>query len=338
MQHSTIQGASKSDFQFSVIIVNYNGGSLVRHCVDSVFKYSRNFELIFVDNQSTDNSDLDVARRFPAVLTLKNKDNLGFARANNIGIRRAKGQWIVLLNPDTVVTPGWLDALTKCAQSSPEIGIATPKLLRPDRRTLDSTGHLFNFRTGFSVDRGSDEPDEGQYDSVQEVPSCCFACALIKRQLIEDIGLLDEKMVLYFEDIDYCLRARIAGWKVLYCPSSVVYHARGGLTCKRSSTLAKNTIAYRLRIMLKCYSLTNVLRYGTERILRDILAMVAGIKNNDLRYFLSYLRSPMWNLLNLPIQERHMAQSRRRTLDKEIATLSDRVPQFSRRPRVSSYS
>lgn len=325
-------------FTCSIIIVNYNGGSLIRACVESVFKHTHDFELILVDNHSTDNSDLEVAKKFPEVLVLKNSDNVGFAKANNMGIRRAKGQWVVLLNPDTVVVRGWLDALAKCAQSSPEIGIATPKLVRPDGRTLDSTGHLFNFRTGYSVDRGSEEPDEGQYDMVREVPSCCFACALIKKQVIEDIGLLDERMVLYFEDVDYCLRARVAGWKVLYCPSSVVYHARGGLTSIRSSILQKNAVAYRLRIMLKCYSPTNVLRFGTERILRDIVAMAAGIKNNDLRYFLTYLRSPIWNLLNPPITERLMVQSKRRTSDHEIARLSDRVLRSSRVSRMISDS
>ncbi len=232
----------KRTLTYSIVIVNHNGGSLIPACIESVFKHTHDFELILVDNHSKDNSDLEVANKFPEVLVLKNSDNVGFAKANNMGIRRAKGQWVVLLNPDTVVTPGWLDALARCAQSSPEIGIATPKLLRPDKRTLDSTGHLFNFRTGYSIDRGSDEPDEGQYDSVEEVPSCCFACALVKRQLIEDIGLLDERMVLYFEDVDYCLRARVAGWKVLYCPSSIVYHARGGLTSKPPAYLRRTPL------------------------------------------------------------------------------------------------
>jgi GT2 family glycosyltransferase len=290
--------------------------------VESVFRSTHDFELIVVDNGSSDGSDTLIAQRFPKVNIVKNRENLGFAKASNIGIRIAVAPWIVLLNPDTRVTTDWLDNLVKSADSADRVGIVTPKLLRPDGRTIDSTGLLFDFKTGCSRDRGSGETDMGQYDNQEQVPSCCFACAAIKREVLEGIGLLDEKMILYFEDLDYCLRARVAGWNVLYSPKSVVFHERGGVTPRSANRPQKWAVAYRLRIMLKCYGIRNAIKYGILRMIHDFISSLAGIKNKDREYFLGYLRSPIWNLLNLPILEREIVQSTRKVSDEDLFDLN----------------
>ena len=286
--------------------------------MESVFRSTRNFELIVVDNGSSDGSDTLIAQRFPKVNIVKNRENLGFAKASNIGIRIAVAPWIVLLNPDTRVTTDWLDNLVKSADSADSVGIVTPKLLRLDGRTIDSTGLLFDFKTGRSRDRGSGETDMGQYDNQEQVPSCCFACAAIKREVLEGVGLLDEKMVLYFEDLDYCLRARVAGWNVLYTPKSVVLHERGGVTPRSANRPQKWAVAYRLRIMIKCYGTRNAIKYGILRMIRDFISSLAGIKNKDREYFLGYFRSPIWNLLSLPILEREIVQSTRKVSDEDL--------------------
>jgi GT2 family glycosyltransferase len=297
--------------------------------VESLFRFTRNFELIVIDNASKDGSASLIAQRFPKVNVVKNRANLGFAKASNIGIRMAAGRWVVLLNPDTEVTGGWLDNLMKSADSSKRIGIVTPKLLRPDGRTIDSTGLLFDFKTGRSKDRGSGEADIGQYDNQEQVPSCCFACTAIKREVFEGTGLLDEKMVLYFEDLDYCLRARVAGWNVLYTPKSVVLHERGGVTPRSATRAQKWAVAYRLRVMIKCYGTRNAIKYGMLRMIRDFVSSLAGVKNNDLEYFLGYLRSPIWNLLNLPVLERELVQSTRKVSDEELFGLKVSTPRLS---------
>ncbi len=313
------------NISYTIIIVNHNGGILLRNCLESVFQHSDDFELILVDNDSTDGSDSEAAQLFPKTITVKNHRNVGFAKANNLGILRARGRWIVLLNPDTTVTPRWLHHLSQCIESSPRTGIATPKLLRPDEVTIDEAGLTYNFATGHTCGRGTGEIDKGQYDVEQDVISCSFACVVVKKAVFEDIGLLDEKMVLYFEDVDYCLRAWVAGWKVLYCPRSVVYHARGGLTPTRYGYMGKHAIAYRLRIMLKCYSRGNLLRFVPRRILRDVMAMAAGMKNHDAQYFLGYLRSPIWNILNPPVGERRLVQAKRRASDDAIIKIARHV-------------
>ena len=309
---------------YSIIVINCNGGSLLVDCLTSVFRHTVNFELILVDNASFDGSFETAVRLFPRITSIKNRSNLGFARANNIGIRASRGEWIVLLNPDTRVTSGWLEALAGCTRVGKNVGIVTPKLLRKDEKTIDSTGQSFDFRTALTRDRGAGEPDHGQYEEVQEVPSCSFACALIARRLFDDVGFLDERMVIYYEDVDLCLRGRIAGWRVLYCPRSVIYHSRGGLTPVGFIRVQRQAVAYRLRIILKCYGLRNVILLGAARFIRDVVSTVAGIKNNDTAYSYGYIRSPFWNIFHLPIRERILAQSRRRVSDEEIANLSVR--------------
>src|SRR5690242_4172602 len=152
------------NLESSIVIVNFNGGSKLERCVESIFRSTRDFELIVVDNGSKDGSESLIAERFPTVKVLRNRENLGFAKASNIGIRRAIARWIILLNPDTRVTSNWLDDLLEPTDSPKGIGIVTPKLLRPDGQTIDSTGLLFDFKTGRSRDRGSGEVDIGQYD------------------------------------------------------------------------------------------------------------------------------------------------------------------------------
>lgn len=303
---------------YSIIIVNFNGGQKLYECVESVFQFTSNFELILVDNGSSDNSTSLVSTGFPRTGIVKLQKNVGFARANNVGISRSKGEWIVLLNPDTKVTKQWLEGLIDCAVKAEKIGIITPKLIRMDGLTIDSAGHDFDFRTGYTRDRGAGEEDRGQYDATEEVPSCCFACAALRREAVTQVGRLDDRMFLYFEDVDYCIRCRIAGWKVMYCPASIVFHARGGMTPRSSRRIQSSAVAYRLRIILKCYSKWNALRYGLGRMIRDLKASVAGVKNNDFEYFLGYIRSPIWNLTHLPIRERELVQSEREVTDQTL--------------------
>ena len=303
--------------KYSIIVVNYNGGNILLRCLASVFSHTNNFELILVDNNSIDRSPMEAIRLFPQISVLKNERNIGFSGANNVGIRKARGRWIVLLNPDTEVTGEWLEDLVRCGASQ-EMGIVGPKLVRLDRQTIDSAGLIFNFKTGLSYDRGSNEIDIGQFDKVEVVPCLSFACVAIRRELIQAIGLLDEKMRLYFDDTDYCVRARIAGWKVLYCPNSVVLHARGGVTPKSFTRVQRQAVAYRLRIMLKCCNLRNAMKYGLSRIAHDMISMAAGLKNNDFEYSLGYLRSPLWNLLNIPFAERRRVQATRKVPDDAL--------------------
>lgn len=289
----------------SIIVVNHNGGRLLADCIQAVRKCTQQYELVLIDNHSTDGS-LDLVEKKADLRIMRVSRNVGFATANNIGIRSTTAPYVVLLNPDTVVTSRWLDKLTEIAERSNTIGVVAPKLLRwSNPSTLDSTGHIFQYETGAVTDRGFGEVDRGQYDNSTELSSCSFACALIKRGVFESIGLLDEAMFLYFEDVDFGLRARNAGWRIVYCPHSVVYHLHWGSTpANQRKHAEEQSLPYGLRVMLKNYENLCMIRYGGQRILLDLLRIVAGCKNFDLHYAKRYARDILWNVVHFPLKER----------------------------------
>jgi len=249
----------------SILIVNYKVSGLVEKCLDSIREYTSDYEVLVHDN-SPPNA------------------NLGFARANNLLIRKARGEYIVLLNPDTWVTEGWLERLIETAESDPAIGIVQPKLLRPNG-LLDSTGHQYSFVYGFYLpgDRGSERIDQGQYDSSTELQTCTFAAALIKRKVLEKICRLEEKMCLYCEGVEYCLRAGRRGWRVVYCPRSVVYHIRHG----SASTVVKISPwqIYFAYIQFKYFGLMPTLAF----IFITITHMPVGVRGKDASYIVKKL-------------------------------------------------
>jgi GT2 family glycosyltransferase len=287
---------------------------------------------LIVDNASVDGSPEELNRRYPNARIIRNGTNLGFATANNIGIRESKGEYIVLINPDVILTNDWLERLSDCVEKDRVIGIASPKLLRYDGR-IDSTGHVFSFSRLEVKNRGEEEQDYGQYDEYTDLLSCDFACCLIRRETLTQIGPLDERIFLDHEDIDYCLRTRIAGWRIVYCPSSIVYHHRGGVTPgarKRGRQLQARR--YLLRIALKGYGRRNIVRviiYKQRDLLSFSLDLAVALKKHDVAavkksldeigaLFIAFF----WNAIHLPIRERILVQRSRRVDDKELELIS----------------
>jgi GT2 family glycosyltransferase len=300
----------------SIVIVNRNGGEVLAPCIESVRENTRDYEILLVDNGSTDNS-LRSVKQGPDLRLIRLRSNLGFAGANNVAIKASRSRYVVLLNPDTIVTPSWLDKLVNEAERSPIIGVVTPKLLRPGSpRILDSTGHIFQYQTGAARDRGIGEYDSGQYDKKTELLSCSFACGLIKREVFEDIGILDSHLFTLYEDVDFGIRARLAGWRVVYRPDSIVYHARGtGTKEVVKDRINSSSTAYGLHIMLKVYQPRLALRFGGRRFLMYPFCIAAGIRNRDRAYVKGNLRSAVWTLAHIPLRERIFCQRRRRISD-----------------------
>jgi GT2 family glycosyltransferase len=212
--------------QVSVIIVNRNGSELLDDCLGSLTQQTyRDFELIFVDNGSTDDSLDKVRRLMPAARIVASAVNLGFAAGNNAGIRQASGKYIVLLNNDTRAEPQFLEELLAVADRDPGTGMVAPKILnffQPDQ--IDSVGGLLLCPDGIGQGRGRGECDVGQFDDLDEIliPSGC--AALYRRDMLDEIGLFDERFFLYCEDSDLGLRSRWAGWRARSAPRAVVYH------------------------------------------------------------------------------------------------------------------
>ena len=256
----------------SVIILNFNTRDHLRTCLQSVRDEGSALEaeIIVVDNASTDGSAAMVAAEFPWVQLIRAPRNGGYAYGNNLALREARGSSLMLLNPDTRVPPGGFAMLLERLHADRRVGIVGPKLLRPDgsmhlasRRSFPTPPVAFYRFSGLSriFPRSS---RFGRYnltfldpDVPVEVDSVCGACMLLRREVIDQIGLLDERFFMYGEDLDWCLRARQAGWIVRYEPATVYLHQHGAASSKR----AVRTTFYFFRAMDLFYQKHYVERY-----------------------------------------------------------------------------
>ena len=209
----------------SIIILNYNAGNLLLNCVDSVFKSTYpNFEVLVVDNISTDNSHIVCKEKFEKIHLIKNKENLGYCEGNNVGIRNADGEFIVILNPDTIVEPDWLNHLMSAYSKFGE-GLYQPKFFSLNEKlVLQSTGnmlHIFGF--GFARDKG--KADDEKIKSIEKINYASGTCLFTSKIVLDKVGLLDPFLFLYHDDLDLGWRAAQIGINSFYVPQSIVYHA-----------------------------------------------------------------------------------------------------------------
>ena len=209
----------------SIIILNYNAGNLLLNCVDSVFKSTYpNFEVLVVDNISTDNSHVVCKKKFEKIHLIENKENLGYCEGNNVGIRNADGEFIVILNPDTIVEPNWLNHLMSAYNEFGE-GLYQPKFFSlNEKHVLQSTGnmlHIFGF--GFAKDKG--KIDDEKMESVEKINYASGTCLFTSKIVLDKIGLLDPFLFLYHDDLDLGWRAAHIGINSFYVPKSIIYHA-----------------------------------------------------------------------------------------------------------------
>ncbi|MDD4178589.1 MAG: glycosyltransferase family 2 protein [Candidatus Margulisbacteria bacterium] len=204
----------------SIIIVNYNGEKLLRECLYSVYENTKklSFEVIMVDNNSTDNSVQLVSREFPEVKIIRSKENLGFSRGNNKGLDIYQGRYALLLNTDTVVKDRALDKLVEFMDRNIKAGACGPKLLNQDG-TPQHQGGLFNRRFWLAK-----RPVMVDY--------VLGAALLVRREVIDRVGGLDENFFFSNDDLDWCRRIRKAGWQIYFVPDAEVIHY-GGYTTKK---------------------------------------------------------------------------------------------------------
>ena len=226
----------------SVIIVNWNTRDLLARCLTSVYASAAtlaDLEVLVVDNGSRDGSADMVSTHFPAATLIANPHNAGFAAANNLAIRRATGDYILLLNPDAEVVGGAIPELVRYAESHPAVAVVGPKLLnsdgtlQPSRRGFPTRATAFlestvlqrwlpnhpALRRYYLLDRSDEE--------TQEVDWLVGACLLVRNSAIRKVGLLDEGYFMYSEELDWCRRFSRAGWKTVYHPAAQVIHHGG---------------------------------------------------------------------------------------------------------------
>ncbi|MGL5064902.1 MAG: glycosyltransferase [Microcoleus sp.] len=212
----------------SLIIVNYQGFRQTKDCLKSLEKLAypeEQLDIIVIDNCSEDESVDSIRELFPKVRVFVNSAN-NFAKALNLGIQEAKGQYIGFLNNDATLDSQWLQILVTVLEKDEKIGAASGKLLFKDGR-INSVGiqQLTNF---YWQDVGFGEKDSGQYDIEKEVAGLCWAAVLFRRECLADVGQIDEDFVMYFEDVEFAKRCQKRGWKMLYTPAAIAHHEYRG--------------------------------------------------------------------------------------------------------------
>ncbi len=212
-----------------VLILNWNGRDDTIECLRSVFAVDYpNARVVVIDNASTDGSVTAIRAQFPTVHIIENPNNLRFAGGNNVGIEyalREGAEYILLLNNDTTVDQRFLSELVSMFRDSRSAGMAGPKILyyhRPEQ--IWYAGGIIEWWKGWISHRGIREIDRGQYDQPAETDYLTGCCLLVRRQVVEQIGLLDERYSMYGEDVDWCVRTRRAGFSLHYIPAARIWH------------------------------------------------------------------------------------------------------------------
>jgi hypothetical protein len=228
----------------SVVIVGWNAKHYLELCLDSLVKAPprRSVEVLVVDNASTDGSAEMIESKFPWVKLIKSTENLGFSRGNNLGIRQTQGRYIALVNPDVIVFRGCLDALADFLDQNPKVGDAGPRVLNPDM-SMQSTCRRFptlwnNFCSAAHLEqifKGSpffagEHMFYFPHDRTLAVDVLVGCFSMIRREAFDSVGLLDENLFMYGDDVDWCRRARDAGWEVVFYPGAQAIHDHGKIT------------------------------------------------------------------------------------------------------------
>jgi len=278
----------------SIIIVNWNAKVFLKGCLESILSQSfTDYEIILVDNASSDDSVDFVKDNFPQVKIIQNNKNIGFAEGNNIGIKNSHGEIIVLFNPDAVADKNWLSKLVDVLQSSKKIAAVTGKMYYLG----DQYGKDAVFCTWSKIDPYSATPyNFHNNEPVSKVDYLSGAAMVIKRDVFEKIGLMDSDYFLYFEETDLCARMIRAGYDLMYVPDAIVWHAVSPLSN------SKNKVYYmersRIRFALKNFDSAYVTSFFFIFLGETLFVIFRDIKNRNFSRTEKRIGAISWNLSN----------------------------------------
>jgi len=300
----------------SIIIVNLNTRGLLRECLASVFRSAGflSMEVVVVDNGSTDGSAEMVLSDFPAVGLIRNATNEGFARPNNVGMELAKGRHVLLLNSDTVVDPDALATLVRFLDEHPDVGACGPRLVYPDGRTQQS---VKGFPTPFShicdmcyLDRlfpgsrlfGRGEMRYFDYSRPSVVEHLMAAAFLVRREVLDDVGLLDERFAIYYNDMDWNFRMIASGWTIWYVPEARVVHHLGSTVGDVNRSFALFLVLHEnvLLFYQKHYGRASVALYRVVSLLGFVLrsigwSIIAAVRPSGYsRHMMIFCWKTLW--------------------------------------------
>ena len=227
------------DVCLSIVIVTFNSKNSIKACLSSVFNQDyRDLEVIVVDNGSVDGTVNLIREKYPQVILIENKKNLGVCKARNQAIEIARGIWVLTLDCDIVLENNFLQNIRSYADSlSYKIGALQPKILKPDKKTIYSCGIYLSKSLRRFHDIGQGKRDSGQFDRSKYIFGLCSAAALYNRQMLRELkeptGYFDERFFFLVEDVDLSWRAQNKGWKIIFFPQAVCYHSGNSSNCDK---------------------------------------------------------------------------------------------------------
>ncbi|MGY5148942.1 MAG: glycosyltransferase family 2 protein [Candidatus Nitrosopumilus sp. bin_68KS] len=272
-ENKKIDEESISKKLVSIIILNYNAGDLLVDCISSILKsHYKNFEIILVDNVSSDQSHKKCKEKFPTINLIENSENLGYCEGNNVGLREARGKFVVVLNPDTIVDSYWLDELLKAYETNGE-GLYQPKFLATtDHSMLLSTGNMIQI-FGFGYSRSKGEKDKQLFEKFEQIDYASGTCLFTSRALIEKIGLFESFLFAFHDDLELCWRGAIMNIHSFYVPKSIVYHPKEGYSFKWSPIKFKLMERNRKYCLLTLYDRCTLLKMLPSLLIIDVAVL-----------------------------------------------------------------
>jgi len=309
----------------SIVVLNYNGKEMLERCVSSLINQTYpNFEIIFVDNSSTDGSVEFIKQKYGANPKLKivvNDRNYGPVEGNNIGARLATGEYIVFLNNDTETERNCLSRLVNVLESDITIGAAGCKqLLMEDPKRLQGIGSFVDIY-GFSYLEGEGEKDVGQYDRTIEIFSGGTTALIVRKEVLSKVGFLDSKFVYGLDDVDLCWRIWLSGYRIVYVPDARVYHLVGSTSKKiPAQHLLLHREKNRMAMLVKCYDLGSQLKVIPVVLFIDLITILVFLIHQKTSYAKAVINALLWDLTNADyIWDQHAkVKWQRKISDKEI--------------------
>lgn len=274
----------------TIVILNWNGESLLQECFDSLFKLEYpNIEILLVDNGSTDRS-LELAKRFPQIIICKNTTNLGYAAGNNAGFKIANGKYVATLNNDVIVDPKWLNDPIATLEKSKDIGIISCRQMnyyKPE--FIDSLfGHPSKSILFSPVGRDKKFSENPSFNTAKFVFAANGGSAIYRHELIKSLNGFDEIYFAYHEESDLCMRAFYKGWKCLYLPSSVVYHKISASFNRRKGLAFYFTERNRALFLIKLIPSKIIFSHLGPLFIEEIKTWLSSIKH---LYFLEFIKA-----------------------------------------------
>jgi GT2 family glycosyltransferase len=285
--------------RIAIVILNWNGKKFLERFLPSVIKYSHDSaEVIIADNASSDDSIDYLKSAFPEIRIIQNNENGGFSKGYNDALAQVDADYFVLLNSDIEVTPNWIEPVIKLMESDLKIAACQPKLISYyEREKFEYAGAAGGFidKYGYPFCRGrlfqSIEKDKGQYDDVAEVFWATGACMFVRAEVYRKLGGLDNRFFAHMEEIDFCWRAKNEGYKIMYCPHSVVYHVGGGTLPKKSSKKTYLNMRNNNVMLFKNLPSERLLKVYSARLILDGIAAVKFLFDGGFGDFFAVIRA-----------------------------------------------